>query len=533
MKTVKLLYFKIKKSLSFTLIEVLITIGIMAILAGIVFVAIHYAWGRARDTVRISDLNQIQKSLETYYIDSGIYPISTSNYEIEGAPWGSSWEPYMNKVPKDPLPTQSYAYVSDGFSYQLYAKFEGTAPSSFACGSCGPNSLYNGGLASSGSKLVAFEIPPPSEEKPTPSPPKEEKPTPSPIVLAEGKQTYIITGGHHSPSFSEVTIDPLDVKVGDTQKMSAKISDTFSITSVAAHVETDTGTKIYPLSLIGGTDLSGTWEGSWTVYDTHSAKYKTTFTATDSNNESSSVTLTWSDPCSPPAGGNWTLDGNCNIATGTVSGVDNGNFTVAAGFTLTLDVNSTFVFNSGKSIIWSGGSIAKGSGAQVKKTNLWMIDADLDGYPATLTQYAQDDPGPTNGRRRKDITHMSTVDGDDGFSCTTDYAEATGCTTACKGCLNGACINIPSGSQDTYGSNFCNATHYRCDGSGSCTAPCSGTSCIQEVSSVNCTTQCANSGACGCYIGHDTLAGACTATNYSCSDANTANGWCECYNFQY
>jgi hypothetical protein len=58
-------------------------------------------------------------------------------------------------------------------------------------------------------------------------------------------------------------------------------------------------------------------------------------------------------------------------------------------------------------------------------------------------------------------------------TCTavTNYAEDSGCTSTCQGCSNGSCTYIPNGYSDTYGTGLCNNTHYRCNGSGSCTAP--------------------------------------------------------------
>jgi len=59
-----------------------------------------------------------------------------------------------------------------------------------------------------------------------------------------------------------------------------------------------------------------------------------------------------------------------------------------------------------------------------------------------------------------------------GYACSyyTGYSEDTGCTTLCKGCLSGSCVNIPNTQKDTYGANT-TALHYRCNGSGSATAP--------------------------------------------------------------
>lgn len=538
MKKIKKYLQKIKNFLqqgqkSFTLIEILVVVAIIGILTAALFLAvISPAKAKARDARRYIDLTQIQKALEVYYTDNDKYPLSTSTFEIQGAPWGSPWQPYLSTVPNDPSsPNKTYSYYSeDGLSFQLYADFEReeSMNSTFVCGSCGPDGEYNGGIASEG---ILFSV----DSGEGDSGGEEEEP----IVLAQGKQTYRIQQAHHSPTFTEAIIDPLDVKVGDKQTMTVSITDTYSITSVKAFVETDTGTKTYDLELKSGTDTNGTWENSWTVYDTHSAKYKTTFTAIDSNNESSSITLTWSDPCSPGAGGDWTLDGNCS-ASGT-TGVDNGNLVIDGGYTLTLQAGATFVFNSGKSVMFTNGTIAKGTGAQVKKTNLWMTDADLDKYPASTTQVAQD-LAPANGQRRYLMNTISSTDTNDSDPCadntTTHQCGQDGgggtCSpktpaneyglAACKRC-NGSSIdpvNVTDDTQDAEGSNVCNSTCKKCS-SGSCVDQTNAQDLFGHCSDAQCYTgNCDGSGACGLQTSSTDTYGYCGTTN--CSTGNCIGG---------
>jgi hypothetical protein len=81
----------------------------------------------------------------------------------------------------------------------------------------------------------------------------------------------------------------------------------------------------------------------------------------------------------------------------------------------------------------------------------------------------------------------------------TGWGEYTGCTALCTGCSAGACTNITSGSQDTYGSTTCTAAHYRCDGSGACTAPTTGVCVIPVPSEYRCDVVCgASYGYLGC-----------------------------------
>lgn len=95
---------------------------------------------KAQDARRKSDLSQIQKAVETYYQDVGKYPPSTSDYKIKGLnnnaiEWGSSWQPYMAVLPKDPVSTKTYVYYSssNGQTYYLYASLDRGANDPQAC----------------------------------------------------------------------------------------------------------------------------------------------------------------------------------------------------------------------------------------------------------------------------------------------------------------------------------------------------------------------------------------------------------------
>ena len=250
--------------------------------------------------------------------------------------------------------------------------------------------------------------------------------------LPEGRQVYFIKQDPDSSRITEAVINPLKVKVGDAQEMSLKVEDNqHTVISVIAVVETDSGLENYALKLTEGTDSDGVWNGSWIVHDTHFNTYKTTSIAANSAGGLSSATLTWSDPCSPPNSGTWNLDGNCIISG--VNGVDNGDFIVSNGYTLTIQADSTFVWNPGRSINYNpvGGTIAVNTGGQLKQGYLCMIDKDRDGYPASLTQYfssSETCSDITNGRRRKDILSPSIIDeNDDSSACAP--ACSSGCTT--------------------------------------------------------------------------------------------------------
>lgn len=120
----------------FTLIELVVTIGILAVLAVFAIAALNPIdqFKKARDSQRKSDLAQIQRVLEQYYQDHGVYPSNTASYTIadvngNSIPWGGAagWPPYMNLVPSDPdSSNKTYIYYSsnNGQQYQLYASLE-------------------------------------------------------------------------------------------------------------------------------------------------------------------------------------------------------------------------------------------------------------------------------------------------------------------------------------------------------------------------------------------------------------------------
>jgi hypothetical protein len=252
----------------------------------------------------------------------------------------------------------------------------------------------------------------------TPAPSVSPIPTSVPSQIAgQGAVTYDIAQIAHSPQFYQATVDPLDVHPGQTQTMDVQVMEATStndptgtspIVSVVAAVTTDTGVKNYNLTLSSGTNLDGGWSGSWVVQDTHSDKYSTTFTAKNALGESSSVTLNWVDPCTPATGGSWTIDSNCSFSS--VNGVDNGNVILNnPTYNLTVNANSTFVWNPGKALQLTQGAIILADTSSLVQSYLWMQDADSDGYPAATTQVASyNSPGANYDRRYQEVTTTST-----------------------------------------------------------------------------------------------------------------------------
>lgn len=112
----------------FTLIEVLIVIGILGVLASLVSGNLMNSMKRGRDAKRKEDLQQIKNALEMYYEDNKQYPGSLSFGNQLTHPKIS--KTYMQKIPKDPLAEYTYQYKSISIgtgtsnAYNIYSQLE-------------------------------------------------------------------------------------------------------------------------------------------------------------------------------------------------------------------------------------------------------------------------------------------------------------------------------------------------------------------------------------------------------------------------
>lgn len=132
----------------FTLVELLVTVSIIAILVAVGMVTYSSVIKQGRDSKRQSDLRSIQSVLEQYYSDqlfypSGDLPWNNSLTNAAGNPnTVSQSKTYLKITPSDPLGTPNYAYVAYSnvtvgagcnntnpkcSTYCLYAKLENLA----------------------------------------------------------------------------------------------------------------------------------------------------------------------------------------------------------------------------------------------------------------------------------------------------------------------------------------------------------------------------------------------------------------------
>jgi uncharacterized protein (TIGR02145 family)/prepilin-type N-terminal cleavage/methylation domain-containing protein len=138
-----MLFFKKHNSRGFTLLEILLVIGIIAVLAGIVIIAINPSKQLAtvRNAQRKSNLSEINKALTQYYIDHSSYPASVTTSLTEICNTGASSTPtgisctglidlsalvptYLVAIPTDPL--GSTLSFLDKFIPTAYATTNGT-----------------------------------------------------------------------------------------------------------------------------------------------------------------------------------------------------------------------------------------------------------------------------------------------------------------------------------------------------------------------------------------------------------------------
>lgn len=112
------------KSKGYTLIELVVAIGIIGVLAAFLFASYSRSQAKARDARRKADIGTIGVSLEAYFNDYNAYP-EALNF---GGQFADNGQVYMKELPQDPKPGQSYCYTAgeDLLSYTMGADYETT-----------------------------------------------------------------------------------------------------------------------------------------------------------------------------------------------------------------------------------------------------------------------------------------------------------------------------------------------------------------------------------------------------------------------
>jgi prepilin-type N-terminal cleavage/methylation domain-containing protein len=110
----------------FTLLEMLVVVGIISIILGATLVSYSTSQKKARDTKRKTDLRYISEALEQYYsICSYTYPPIAMVVKDASITCASNIPPIttLSKIPGDPLSGSNYRYTQPNgtSSYQICA----------------------------------------------------------------------------------------------------------------------------------------------------------------------------------------------------------------------------------------------------------------------------------------------------------------------------------------------------------------------------------------------------------------------------
>ena len=127
-----------KKNQWFTLVELIVVITILAILWTIVFISLQWYSSQARDSKRLSDIQNIKTSLELFSLNSWKYPSPDIWYDIiydteivwtQWIVWDNvttNLSRNLNKKPVDPLIETEYTYsvINSETQYELLSIYE-------------------------------------------------------------------------------------------------------------------------------------------------------------------------------------------------------------------------------------------------------------------------------------------------------------------------------------------------------------------------------------------------------------------------
>jgi|WetSurSiteA1Bulk_404760.scaffolds.fasta_scaffold03841_5 general secretion pathway protein G len=144
----------------FTLIELLIVIAIIGLLAVLGIWAYKNQLLKARDAQRKSDMKKIQVAVEEYEKDHDCYP----SIDMVVCDPGDGLQPYLQKIPCDPLTGESYYYEPEGKTcagwYRLYGLLDYSGDASII-EEIGPGGAYNYYVSSPNAPIIAVATPTP------------------------------------------------------------------------------------------------------------------------------------------------------------------------------------------------------------------------------------------------------------------------------------------------------------------------------------------------------------------------------------
>src|SRR3989344_1510231 len=90
----------------FSLVELMMVVGLLAILSVGALAGFRVQISKARDAERLSELDTWNKALFTYQDDHGCYPD-----DVEMSCGSTFLDPYLAQVPCDPIDNETYKYT--------------------------------------------------------------------------------------------------------------------------------------------------------------------------------------------------------------------------------------------------------------------------------------------------------------------------------------------------------------------------------------------------------------------------------------
>jgi heme/copper-type cytochrome/quinol oxidase subunit 2 len=117
--------------------------------------------------------------------------------------------------------------------------------------------------------------------------------TPSPIPILGGTQTYTISGGTKGlPQITQLTLDPQDPEVGQTQTISVAANNGTPIKEVIVVLHLDDDKEFeYKLSQSEGTPTHGTWKTAVPFPYSYNTTYRVTVKARNESNLGNMTTI--------------------------------------------------------------------------------------------------------------------------------------------------------------------------------------------------------------------------------------------------
>lgn len=103
-----------RKTHGFTISELLVVVGLGALLIGLVIVNITKSKEQTRDKLRVADMQNLRLALEEYKAVCGQYPqdiYGPLTKKSNGCPSGVSFDDFIPEIPTDPDTGDDYRYI--------------------------------------------------------------------------------------------------------------------------------------------------------------------------------------------------------------------------------------------------------------------------------------------------------------------------------------------------------------------------------------------------------------------------------------